>query len=157
MALRGIQEYIARDVNNITELGHTKDHHRNGTHCLPNWYACLRVGVFRVQPDCLKGRVLCENVYGDMHLKHLLVSIARVGYCISVPAFYLVLHGLRCRKSTLMDFIHTCYYICPIFTKNLTTNRKRSFNTVKEIDIRMRFCRKIFCETGPWTLCCSRP
>ena len=47
--------------------------------------------------NCLWG------VYGDMHLKDLLGSIVRVGYCIPVPDFYLVLHGLRCRKSTIMD------------------------------------------------------
>ena len=49
-----------------------------------------------VQPDCLKGRVVCGTVYGDMHLRDLLGSIVRVGYCILVPDFYLVLHGLRC-------------------------------------------------------------
>ena len=41
--------------------------------------------------------------YGDMHLKDL-GSIARVGYCIPVPDFYLVLHSLRCHKSTIMDW-----------------------------------------------------
>ena len=25
--------------------GHTKDHHNNGTYCLPAWHACVRVGV----------------------------------------------------------------------------------------------------------------
>ena len=30
-------------------------------------------------------------------------SIARVGYHIPVPDFYLVLHGLQCRKDTIMD------------------------------------------------------
>ena len=38
-----------------------------------------------------------------MHLKDLLGSFVRVGYCILVPDFCLVLHGLRCRKSTIMD------------------------------------------------------
>ena len=37
------------------------------------------------------------------HLKDHLGSIARVGYCIPVPDFYLVLHGLRCQKSTITD------------------------------------------------------
>ena len=37
--------------------------------------------------------------YGDMPLKDLMGSISRVGYCIPVPDFYLVLHGLRFRKS----------------------------------------------------------
>ena len=56
-----------------------------------------------VQPDCLKGRVVCGTVYGDMHLKYLLGSIERVGYCFPVLDFYLVLYGLRCRKSTKID------------------------------------------------------
>ena len=38
-----------------------------------------------------------------MHLKDLLGSFVRVGYRIPFPDFYLVLHGLRCRKSTIMD------------------------------------------------------
>ena len=56
-----------------------------------------------VQPDCLKGRIVCETVYGDMHLKNLLGSFVRVGYCIMVPDFYLVLDDLSCRKSTIRD------------------------------------------------------
>ena len=40
---------------------------------------------------------------GDMHLKGLLGSIVRVGCRIPVPDFYLVLHGLRCRESTIVD------------------------------------------------------
>ena len=36
-----------------------------------------------------------------MHFKDLPGSIARVGFRISVPDF--VLHGFRCRKSTVMD------------------------------------------------------
>ena len=46
---------------------------------------------------------MCGTVYGEMHLKDLLGSFVRVGYRIPVPDFYLVLHGLRCRKSTIMD------------------------------------------------------
>ena len=64
---------------------------------------CIRVQALTVQPDCLKGRVDCGTVYGDMHLKDLLGLIVRVGYHIPVPDFDLVLHGLRCRKSTIMD------------------------------------------------------
>ena len=43
---------------------------------------------------------MCGTVYGEMHLKDLLGSFIRVGYRIPVPDLYLVLHGLRCRKST---------------------------------------------------------
>ena len=46
---------------------------------------------------------MSETVYEDMHLKDLLGSITRVGYCIRVPHFYLALHGLRCWKSTIID------------------------------------------------------
>ena len=46
---------------------------------------------------------MCGTVYGEMHLKDLLGSFVRVGYRIPVPDFYLVLHGLRCQKSTIMD------------------------------------------------------
>ena len=38
-----------------------------------------------------------------MRLKGILGSIARVRYYIPLPNFYLVLHGLRCRRSTLID------------------------------------------------------
>ena len=44
-----------------------------------------------------------QTVYGDIHLKDLLGSFVRVGYRSPVPDFYLVLHGLRCRKTTIMD------------------------------------------------------
>ena len=67
--------------------GHTKDHHKNGTNCLPAWHAVRYGWSLAVQPDCLKGRVVCGTVYGDMHLKDLLGSIVRVGYCIPVPEF----------------------------------------------------------------------
>ena len=62
------------------------------SNCLPALHICVWV-------ECLKGRVLYETVYGDMHLKDPLRSFVRVGYCIPVPVFYLVLHGLRCRKA----------------------------------------------------------
>ena len=90
-------------VTPVSRPGHTKDHHKNGTNCLPAWHAMREGWSLAVQPDCLKGRVVCGTVYGDMHLKDLLGSIVRVGYCIPVLDFYLVLHDLRCRKSTIMD------------------------------------------------------
>ena len=79
--------------------GHTKDHHKNGTNCLP----AMQGRSLTVQPDCLRSWVVCGTVYGDMHLKDLLGSIVRVGYHIPILDFYLVLHGLRCRKSTIID------------------------------------------------------
>ena len=38
-----------------------------------------------------------------IHLKDFLGSIVRVGFCIPLLDFYLVLHDLRCRKGTIMD------------------------------------------------------
>ena len=51
----------------------------------------------------VKGLGLKQTGYGEMHLKDLLGSFVRVGYRIPFPDFNLVLHGLRCRKSTIMD------------------------------------------------------
>ena len=67
--------------------GHTKDH---------QWYKlprCLTCKIGSETQFC-KRPVACETVYGDIHLKDLLGSIARLGYCIPIPDFYLVLHGL---------------------------------------------------------------
>ena len=86
--------------------GHIMYHHKNGTNCLPALHACIRVGVWQCNltvRQCEKGWGMCGTVYGDMHLKDLMGSIARVGYCIPVPDFYLVLKVLRCQKSTIMD------------------------------------------------------
>ena len=30
----------------VSQPGHTKDHHKNGTNCLPVWHACIRVYEF---------------------------------------------------------------------------------------------------------------
>ena len=46
-----------------------------------------------MKSDCIKGRAVCETVFGDMHYKDLLGSIAIVGYFVPVPDFYLVLHA----------------------------------------------------------------
>ena len=35
--------------------GHTKDHHQNGTNCLPVWHERRLVWSLAVQPNCLKG------------------------------------------------------------------------------------------------------
>ena len=85
------------------------------------WYkmlsclACRREGrSLTVQFDCVKGRLVHETDYGDMHYKDILGSIASVGYCFSIlndlavdgtlnttnqptnqPDFYLMLHGLQ--------------------------------------------------------------
>ena len=48
--------------------GHTKDHHKNRTNWIPSWYAMRQGRILAVQPGCLKGRLVCETVYGDMHL-----------------------------------------------------------------------------------------
>ena len=64
-----------------------------------------------VQPNCLKGRVVCGTVYGEMHLKDLLGSFVRVGNRVTFPDFNLVLHGLRCRISTIIGLNQTKLYL----------------------------------------------
>ena len=79
--------------------GHTKNHHTNGTNWLPAWQSKGRSLTSTARLSKRPGSVWnCLWVYA---LKHLLGSIARVGYCISVPDFYLVLHVLL--KSTIMN------------------------------------------------------
>ena len=75
---------------------------------------------------CLKGRVVCGTVYGEMHLKNLLGSFVRVGYHIPVPDFYLVLHGLRCRKSTIMDQTNKLllYFTCISIVEKICLNNE---------------------------------
>ena len=81
-------------------LGHSKDHHKNCTNCLQALGKCLAM-----QPDCVKTKGLeCVlNSLRDMHYKDHLGLSVRVGYCIPVQDFYLELHELRNRMSTLMD------------------------------------------------------
>ena len=58
---------VSREI--ASRPGNNKDHHNNGTNCLPAWHA-MRLGrSLTVQPDCIKGRVVCGTVYGDMTLK----------------------------------------------------------------------------------------
>ena len=86
----------------IITFAHTKDHHKR--YKLHPCIGPMRKGRnLSVQPDCLKGRIVYGTVYGDMYLKDPLGSIATVGYCIPVLDFYLVLHGLCCRKSAIID------------------------------------------------------
>ena len=59
-----------------------------------------------MQPGCVKGQALCGTVYGDLHLKDLLGSFPRVGYCKLVPDFHLVLHGLRCQNKQCNGLIN---------------------------------------------------
>ena len=99
----GLAQSVGREFATSSRPGHTKDNHKNGTNCLPAWHAMRSGKSLAVQPNCLKGRVVCGTVYGEMHLKDLLGSFVREGYRIPVPDFYLALHGLRCRKSTIMD------------------------------------------------------
>ena len=75
---------------------HTKDDQK--------WYKpppYLKLGHWgrslAVQPDFI------GNINGDMHFKDVMGSIARVGYCIPVPHFYLVVHYIRCPKNTPMN------------------------------------------------------
>ena len=65
---------------------HTKDHHKNDTNCLHAWHAMHKGRSLAVQPNCLKGRVVCRTVYGEMHLKSPgIIRKSRVSY--PVPGF----------------------------------------------------------------------
>ena len=57
---------------------------------------------------CINGKKRFGTVFGDMNLNDLLGSIARVGYHIVVPDFYLVLHGLRYKKKHCGIIFHCC-------------------------------------------------
>ena len=55
----------------------------------------------------LRYRCVTQAPHIYVHLQDLLGLFVRVGYRIPVPDFYLVLHGIRCRKSIIMDQIKT--------------------------------------------------
>ena len=67
--------------------------------------ACMHASIHPSIHACMHAckHTYIHTVYGEMHLKDLLGSFVRVGYRIPVPDFYQVLHGLRCRKSTVID------------------------------------------------------
>ena len=58
------------------------------------WYKLQPCLVSRYKGRSFKGHVVSRTVYVDMHYKDLLGSIASVGYRITVPYFYLVLHDI---------------------------------------------------------------
>ena len=67
--------------------GHTKDHHRNGTNCLPAWRACIRVGVRQCNPTATIRYVnyLCGHAqerYPGINLKRM-VSFPSLGFLSS--------------------------------------------------------------------------
>ena len=77
-----------------------------------------------MQPDYLKGRLVCGTVCGDRHFNSTLGSIVRVGYCIRVTDFYLVFMVFDAKKALewidqirLISKYHLnvefkCNYIC---------------------------------------------
>ena len=50
----------------------TKDRHKMVQTASLRRHTCVRINGLTVQPDCLKGHVVCGTVYGDMRLKDLL-------------------------------------------------------------------------------------
>ena len=88
-----------------SRLGHTKDHHKIGTNCLPAWHT----GVWQCNRCKRPGSVWN---YGDMHYKDTLGSIIRVGYYIPVLDFYLVLHDFDAKKNhaygLMIVLLHCC-------------------------------------------------
>ena len=81
--------------------GHTKDHHRNGTNCLParNALGLEFGGAARLSKrpcsvwNCLWGNALKRSPEINRKSRVLYPSLD----------IYLVLHSLHCRKSTVMD------------------------------------------------------
>ena len=63
--------------------------HLNYQVLLHAYQTCLYHLVRGFKESCQKQIAICQS--------------NRVGYCIPVPDFYQVVHGFRCRKSTLMD------------------------------------------------------
>ena len=71
--------------------GHTKDHHKNGTNCLPAWHAMNQVRSMTVQPDCLRAGVCRPCVETELmatswnfslcqHVKKVCVDRQLIGY-----------------------------------------------------------------------------
>ena len=52
-----------------------------------------------MQPDYLKGRVVCGTVCGDRHFNSSLRSIVRVGYFVQVTYLYLVFMVFDAKKA----------------------------------------------------------
>ena len=63
----------------------TKDHHKKWYKLPLCWVRGYYGRSLAVQPDCVKGLIVCGIVYGDTYYIDLLGSIARVGYLIPVP------------------------------------------------------------------------
>ena len=97
-----------------------------------------------VQPNCLKGRVVYGTVYGEMHLKDPLGSIVRVWYRIPFPDFYLVLHGLRCRKSTIMDSTSTLQTLFLLEAWDLTVDISSPKYIMENIIYIIFICRTLY-------------
>ena len=88
--LNGMSTFHTVGREFMSRPGHTKEHYKNGTNYLPAWHAGMRV---KVQPDCIKGRVVSGTVYGDIHYEDLLGSIPREGYLIPFLDFKWINHN----------------------------------------------------------------
>ena len=62
---------------------HTKDRHKMVQTVSLLVTQVLDWGGGALQPDCVEERVVCGTLYGEMHFKDSLVSIARVRYTVS--------------------------------------------------------------------------
>ena len=68
-----------------------------------------------------------ENCLWGMHLKSLLGSITRVGYCIPAPDFYFVLHGL------LKKALYWINILVPTFNSFIILKIKNRNTVIKPI------------------------
>ena len=90
-------------TNNASQISHNGEYLISSIEFCNKYIYNLMPACQTVQPNCVEGLMVCGIVYGDMYYKELLGSIERVGYCIPILDFYIVLHGVRCWKSTQMD------------------------------------------------------
>ena len=70
-----------------------------------------------MKPDCLKGRVVCGTVYGDLHLQDLLGSIVRVGYRIPAGCLSSATWPLQLKKhyNGLINQSNCLWKFCTMF------------------------------------------
>ena len=74
----------------------------------------LGLDFLAVQPNCLKGRVVCGTVYGEMHLKDLLGSFVSKAvetvlglggqkkFCAAKPRKFFIFITLTYKKDTIL-------------------------------------------------------
>ena len=105
----------------------TKDHHKNGTNCLPAWHACIRVGVWQCRLTVLKAGYSVWNCLWEHALKQSGIN-RKSGILYPGPRF------LSCATWPLIPKKHYNGWLI-VFYVPLTT---RSFRDGTPIYCRLR-------------------